>query len=97
MKASAMTVLIVLRANVGVELAYETDICNNFFKGEDSIIDPNIGLSASDLHAAITAIQLHVDGSSSLSNKQLRSAWEKFKNNSEYLDMDFDSIIVPLI
>jgi hypothetical protein len=76
----------------GCELAYETDIRDNFFKGEDAIIDPNIGLSASDLRAAITAIQSHVDGSSTLSNVQLRSAWEKFKDNSEYLDMDFDSM-----
>ncbi len=51
-----------------------------------------MGLSASDLKYAISLLQFHVDGSSILTNAQLRSARETFESNSEYLEMDFDSM-----
>ena len=76
----------------GCDLAFEADIRDNFFNGEDAVIDPNIGRSPEDLRSSIASIQSHVDGSSTLSDVQLRSALETFIANSEILEMDFDSL-----
>jgi hypothetical protein len=76
----------------GCDMAFESDIRDFFFNGEDAIIDPHIGLSPTDLTSAISSLQSHVDGSTTLTNAQLRSTQDTFEANSEYLNMDFDSM-----
>ena len=51
-----------------------------------------MGLSASDLRSAIASIKAHVEGSTTLTYAELKSARELFMANSAYLDMDFDSM-----
>lgn len=76
----------------GCDLAFESDIRDFFFNGDDAIIDPHIGLSASDLKSAISSLQSHVDGSSTLTYSQLKSKQDTFEANSKLLDMDFDAM-----
>ena len=78
----------------GCELANESDLNDQAFNGESAVIDRhlNSGVSSSDLRSAIGLIRSHVDGSSTLTNQELRAARTTFEANSIMLDMDFDSM-----
>ena len=58
---------------VGCDKAFEADIRDLFFHGEDVLVDPHIDLSLDTLITAISDIRAHVDVSITLSDAQLQT------------------------
>jgi len=77
---------------VGCDKAFEADIRDLFFHGEDVLVDPHIGLSLDTLITAISDIRAHVDGSITLSDAQLQTQANLFKDNAELLEKDLTAM-----
>jgi len=73
---------------VGCDKAFEADIRDLFFHGEDVLVDPHIDLSLDTLITAISDIRAHVDNINTLNDAQLQTRTNRFKNNAELLEKD---------
>jgi len=77
---------------VGCDKAFEADIRDLFFHGEDVFVDPHIDQSLESLINATLDIRAHVDSSITLSDAELQTRANLFKDNSELLETDLTAM-----